>query len=769
MRTMKAVILCGGAGHRLRPLTETVPEALLKVMNRPVLDIIINKLTENGVNDISLALGYKAEEIISFCREKKYPANIKYCEEKGPLGTAGGLKTCFRDQDEDIIVINGNIIFDYDIEKAFEHHKVTSADITVIGYESEEPGETGVITVNENGIIIGYDDKNDPSRAKSNTVCAGFYLIKGTLLDLIPENTRFDFENDFIPLLIKRGFKAVCCKMPGYIGKISDIETYAQLNGKCLAAEKAFFDYPGRLFISDTVLSSGAAVTAPCLIAEGAVIGSGSTVGPGCVIGSGTVIGNGCSVVNSVIGSDVIILADCDIRGAVIGDSTVFEENSAAESDTVTGYGVNVGRFSRIMNGSRLWPGVRIIPEAVISEDVFIQSDAEMNFDGLTFSGKINEQLSLSDAIKTAQSVASLNGINRAGVAYDGKEWSRIYASCCISGLRSCSVDCYDFGSIFLSQKYFYSCYCSLDAFIYVSCESGAVTIEVNGRYSFPFFNSDVRKIVNNCKYRSFSFAGNNKCGAYYEMELFASVYRAALRKKYSLFRNKIKISFEGENGRLRDILSGIIVRPEKKAARTVRLLFDHAGTEVYFIENDKILSSNMIRIFLSEMNFVEGRDIVIPDYAPYEIEVLAEKFGRKAYRSDFFPGAEVLQDCMLSFAWCFDAVFLAFEILSVSAGCDMTLAEMLENGIERIVHKKIFSFECAPAELRRSLAENLGGNIRPDGYYLVRNGGSALRLRQLGNSSKIKILAEAEGIETAKELTADVLGKIRLSYIDNN
>ena len=112
---MKAVIMCGGTGSRLRPLTENKPKPMMRLLTRPLIEIILESVIEAGISDIYLSLGYMANDIIEFCETKKFAADIHYCEEAKPLGTAGGVKNCIKSSDEDILVLSGDNIFDFDM------------------------------------------------------------------------------------------------------------------------------------------------------------------------------------------------------------------------------------------------------------------------------------------------------------------------------------------------------------------------------------------------------------------------------------------------------------------------------------------------------------------------------------------------------------------------------------------------------------------------------------------------------------------------------
>ena len=171
---MKAVIMCGGAGSRLRPITEVTPKPLVKLLNVPILEHIIQRVIGAGYREIYLSLGYKAQEIIDFCERRGFDAEIRYCTEDKPLGTEGGVKNCINRSGESILVLSGDNIFNVDLTKVGEYHRVADADVTLVAREVEDPREYGVILKDEEGNITGFQEKPTWEKAESffSSVCS---------------------------------------------------------------------------------------------------------------------------------------------------------------------------------------------------------------------------------------------------------------------------------------------------------------------------------------------------------------------------------------------------------------------------------------------------------------------------------------------------------------------------------------------------------------------------------------------------------------------
>lgn len=766
---MKAVIMCGGIGSRLRPLTESVPKPLIKLMNRPVIDIIIRKLISENIKDIYLSLGYKAQDIISYCELQKYEADIKYCEEHTPLGTAGGVKNCIATSDEDILVLSGDNIFDIEIGKVYEYHKQSDADITIIGLEADDPREYGVILKDENNNILGFDEKPDWNNVRSNLINTGIYIMKGAVLNDIPAAMKYDFAGDLFRKYLDSNKIFKCRQTESYWGDMGEIEAYIRITSDLLHKKDNFITYSGTLYKEDYTDSNGYRIIAPCLIGEGTVISEGAVIGPDTVIGNKSVIGNNCVISCSVIGDSCIIGNNAEIDTAILSDNVTIYENAAVEKHVVIGYGAELGRFSRVSENCRIWPGCKAESESIVNKDIFFGTNKAEVVDMCGMSGEIFSEITLSDVLKLGQGAGCIKDIKKVGVAFEGDEAADLFKNCIMNGFRACGVDCYDFGKIYSAQVYFYSCYCELDAFALVSVFNNDITVNLYSADSFRLPHNITRNINLNCKYGILHSADYEKVGKLYDMELFSSVYRVALRKKYMTFNKDISISFECESEILRDLLNEIIISGQNNGERKVRFIFGKNGKDVYFSENNKVYSSSSVLGFLCELYCAKGKNLIIPDEAPAYIDEIGERYNCHIIRADVYNESvkKILRSELLECTWAFDAVFLAFEICAVMAECNMSLSELLENAQDCIMQKKVFTFNCSAGELHSDLIRIFGAKENNSDYAFHDNRGH-VRVRQLGNSSRLRILSEAAELETAKELTSYIMDKIRLASIDN-
>ena len=225
-----AIILAGGKGTRLRPLTFDIPKPLVKVNGKPLIEYALEELERNGVENVYISLGYKAEKIMHYLdHRKKFGANIKYVLESKPLGTGGALRHAMERMHgyEDVISVNGDTIFKAELDKMYEFHKKNKALITMGSFRLDNVRGFGVIET-EGSRIVRFIEKPDPKEVKSNIINAGIYIISKKVLDKLPREESFSLEKDFIEKIYK---EEVIHHFPieRFI-TVNDIEQYKKAN-----------------------------------------------------------------------------------------------------------------------------------------------------------------------------------------------------------------------------------------------------------------------------------------------------------------------------------------------------------------------------------------------------------------------------------------------------------------------------------------------------------------------------------------------------------
>lgn len=763
---MKAVIMCGGVGSRLSPITETVPKPMVKLLNRPIIDVIIEKLIKAGIEDIYLSLGYKATDIIEHCERKKFSANIHYCTELKPLGTAGGVKNCISETDDDVMVLSGDNVFDFDISDMFLFHDFVQSDITVCAVSAEDPREYGVILTDDDGSIRSFIEKPMWEQAQSRLVNTGIYILKGDILNMIPENTYYDFSENLFPRIFAEDKRFMCYSSDGYWGDMGQFDSYRRithdiLNEKYVSLEFSFEK-------SDITPNVGSTLKAPFSVGKNMSVGQNTIVDGNSVIGNDCILGNNCSLHGVILGDNCTVGDNCELRNCIIGDNVEIDDNCFIEENAVIGFGGKIGRFSRILENTKIWPGRKVYPESVIMSDMFYETPSIAEFDIFGLSGTVNTQIKAVDAVRLGQATASVKNVNKIGFGCNENSVGEIYKNLCLCAARTCGALCYDFGTMFKSQGYFYSAYCTLDMFIYVSGENETVNFSFFGKNGMPVDRKIARNIGNNCKYSSFSYSSPEKCGEVYNMTLFSAVYKSYFKKLTQNANIDFFAGVECENPFIKGVLCELLMK-NKTGKGKLQLLMNSFGSDFYIIENSKIYSSDRILALLCELELADSSTVLIPEDAPSVIWDRSEKYsGVLLTASEDGDGVYFENETVLANIWCFDPIFLLGKLIEVLNTGKLTLSELFEYQRDFTVRRNIVEFEAGPADIRNAIESTGAEKDENDSYYTVHTRNGKVRLRQLGNANKIRILAEAADMETAREISADIIEKIRNTNIDN-
>lgn len=215
---MKAVIMAGGEGRRLRPVSGELPKPLVPLLGRSMLEHIIRLLRKNGFDEICMTLRYKSEQIIErFGDGQKFGVNICYRIENEPAGTAGGVKNCADFYgDDDFLVISGDAACDFDLHELMRQHKLRGADASAALYRHSEPLNYGLALTDKDDRIRVFIEKPDWSRVVTDKVNTGIYILSPAAMELVPYGKEFDFAKDLFPLMLKRGMKLIGLPADGY-------------------------------------------------------------------------------------------------------------------------------------------------------------------------------------------------------------------------------------------------------------------------------------------------------------------------------------------------------------------------------------------------------------------------------------------------------------------------------------------------------------------------------------------------------------------------
>jgi mannose-1-phosphate guanylyltransferase len=364
---VKAVILVGGEGTRLRPLTLDTPKPLMPVGNRPFLAHVLAHLSRHGITEAILTTGYLASRFQDLRPEDTFGVRLTVVAEDGPLDTAGAVKNVERLLEDTFLVLNGDILTDLDLTALVAYHRERGSLGTIALTAVEDPQAYGLVLTGPEGRIERFLEKPRADEVVTNLVNAGTYVLEPDLLKRIPAGP-YSFERELFPDLLADMTPMYAFRSPAYWLDLGTPATYLRANGDVverLVGEEP----PGRRTPSGAWVGEGTRVD-PSVRVRGAAIGPGcrielgAAVHPRTCLGAACTLGEGAVVERSVLHDEVVVGAGAVVRDAVLGRGARVGEG-ARVVDAVVGPGVRVGADNELRGGIRVWPGVEI-PDGAI-------------------------------------------------------------------------------------------------------------------------------------------------------------------------------------------------------------------------------------------------------------------------------------------------------------------------------------------------------------------------------------------------------------------
>lgn len=365
---IRAIIMAGGEGVRLRPLTMYLPKPLVPVMGKPLMSYAMQLLKRHGVEDVGVTLWYQPKKVrAAFGRGEKEKMRLQYFEETEPLGTAGSIKLAEDKIKDTFFVLSGDGLTDCDLTKAMAFHKEKKALATLVLKRVSVPLPYGVVMTEEDGRIIRFVEKPDWSGVYSNLVNTGIYILEREVLDFIDDHEAVDFGKDLFPLLLKNKERLYGYEMEGYWCDVGNTGAYLEAQMDMLKG-KVKLDFESGVH-PDAVIEENVHLQGKFYIGKGTVIGRGSiiknaVIGEQCRIGKGTVMEDSCIWDKASVG------IKARMNGSILCDGASVGSLCQLSAGCVLGKGAAAGAHSILMPGVKIWPGQRIPAGAVCGENV---------------------------------------------------------------------------------------------------------------------------------------------------------------------------------------------------------------------------------------------------------------------------------------------------------------------------------------------------------------------------------------------------------------
>ncbi len=373
---MNAVVMAGGLGTRLHPLTCLLPKPMLPLFDRPLISYILQKLQLSGVSRAVLTLHYCPESIEQYLGDgAALGLQLTYAVEPQPLGTAGSVRHAAPGASETLLVLSGDVLFGFELIPAFEFHRQKGALATLLLLRHHDPRGFGIAALDREGRITRYMEKPAvPHEIFSNLVNTGTYFLEPEVLELVPPGTFFDFSRDLFPLLLARKMPLYGYVVEGFWSDLGTFAAYRQAHNLAFAGEGGITVpgeevSPGIWMEQHVNIAGGVQLLPPLFLGAGACLEEGAVAGPAAVIGAGSYLSRGSSVGRSILGPGNRLGAGAVLEGALLGANNLIGAYSRLGEMVVLGGECCLAEHC-LLEEVKIWPRLTLPPHTRLSQTV---------------------------------------------------------------------------------------------------------------------------------------------------------------------------------------------------------------------------------------------------------------------------------------------------------------------------------------------------------------------------------------------------------------
>jgi NDP-sugar pyrophosphorylase family protein len=352
---MKAILLAGGKGTRLRPLTIHTPKPIVPIFERPFLHYQLDLLKQvPEIDEVILSLNYQPRRIEElFGDGSDSGLALRYVVEPAPLGTAGAVRYAGESLRESVVVFNGDILTKVDLAAVIALHRERKAKATIVLTPVPNPSAYGLVETEPDGRIRRFLEKPKADEITCDTINAGIYVLEPDTFDRIPKDTPWSIERSFFPSLIERSESFVAYVYRGYWIDIGTPEKYMQVHRDIMDGRYTSpalpFSGNGQVWVSPQArIEEGVTLAGPCFVDEGTVVKAGATIGPYAVVGRQCHIEEQAIVDHAIVWANSRVSQEATVRGSILGRHAHIGRNATVQDGVVLGDKSVVTDYSRL-------------------------------------------------------------------------------------------------------------------------------------------------------------------------------------------------------------------------------------------------------------------------------------------------------------------------------------------------------------------------------------------------------------------------------------
>ncbi len=446
---MKAVIMAGGEGTRLRPLTSYQPKPMLPLANKPMLEHVIDLLKAHGIEEIVITVAYLANAIRTYFGDgSEFGVRIAYATEETPLGTAGSVLNAAGELQERFLVISGDVLTDINLGQVIDFHTDKGALATIALKAMDNPLEFGIVITKPDGSIERFLEKPGWGQVFSDNVNTGIYLFEPEILDFIETGKAVDFAQDVFPVLLNKAKPLYGCSIDGYWSDVGALGPYMEahrdvLEHKLEIAIPGFEVRPGVWLGQGSEVDPSVQLVPPVQIGAYAKVGAGSRLGAFTVLGAGVRVGKDCDIERSIVHDNAYLGQGVRLRGAIVGRSGDLRQGVVCEEGSVLGDECFVGKEAIINRDVKIYPFKTVEAGAQVNTSIIWESTGSRSIFGpLGVSGLANVDITPELATRVAMAYGTtLKRGSTVVTSRDSSRSARMLKRSIMAGLNASGIN----------------------------------------------------------------------------------------------------------------------------------------------------------------------------------------------------------------------------------------------------------------------------------------------------------------------------------------
>ncbi|MCX7842626.1 MAG: mannose-1-phosphate guanyltransferase [Clostridia bacterium] len=815
---MKAVIMAGGEGTRLRPLTCNRPKPMVPVINKPVMEHIIELLKSHGIKDVAATLQYMPDLIMDhFGDGSDFGVSMRYYIEETPLGTAGSVKNAEDFLDDTFLVISGDALTDINLKEAIEFHRSKGAIATLVLKRVDIPLEYGVVVTDDSGRITRFLEKPSWGEVFSDTVNTGIYILSPEVLKYFNKNEMFDFSKDLFPILLKERRLMYGYVTGSYWCDIGDLTAYIQAHIDILEG-KVRVNIPGvqvknGIWVEEgSYISEKAKVNAPCIIGKNCRIKDDTLIDSYTIIGDNNVISERSGLKRSILWKNCVVDRNVQLRGSVICDKVHLKDNSCTYEQSVIGDDTIIREKAVIKPNIKIWPNKMVDTGVEVNSNLVWGSKFVRNIFGHRgIAGEINVDITPEFASKLGAAYgAAFKGKGKILISCDGSTSAHMLKISFEAGVLSAGIEVFDLGCMLLPVTRSAVRFYNADGGIHISTsteDAARLYVDFLDKNGCNINRGTERKIENAFLREDFSRCEGGCIKEVRQIPDYSSFYLRSIINSVKSKKMNYRIALNSRSRYILDTMSILLkelgcevenidltllntkTKKQSDISSDVRFFTGHIrmsgfdlgvtiednSEKMMLVDNKgRIVTEDMFIAMISVIMFktMNGGTVVVPISASQVLEKIANENNGKIIRTKTshqdimgkMLGNEIKQEMLEQFTMHFDAIAGLVKILDFMSINNMKLSDLVDMIPDFHINKKEVEcpWDAKGKVIRQIIQERSGDSIETiEGVKIFRDGGWVLVLPD-AEQPVCRVISESYSAEFAEELSNIYVEKVR-------